>query len=135
MSAPMQALVLASVQRTPGWPEWRSLPAPSGAGRGVRSGSGRLSLQRLRRARLSLMLPGARRFVLGRSIAGGRSWATSAAGFPKVVIAAMADGGNDRAAPDRAPAIEVEFAGTARLSISALMPPEMAAAVIRALRR
>ena len=81
------------------------------------------------------MSPGGRRFVLGRFIAGGRSWATSAAGFPKVVIAAMADGGNDRAAPDRAPAIEVEFAGTARLSIPALTPPELAAAVIRALRR
>jgi hypothetical protein len=51
-----------------------------------------------------------------------------------VVIAAMADGGND-AAPDRGPAIEVEFAGTARLSIPALTPPELAAAVIRALRR
>jgi transposase len=55
-------------------------------------------------------------------------------GFSQVVIAAMADGGND-AAPDRGPAIEVEFAGTARLSIPALTPPELAAAVIRALRR
>jgi hypothetical protein len=52
-----------------------------------------------------------------------------------VVIAAMADSGNDRAAPDGAPAIEVEFAGTARLSIPALTPPELAAAVVRALRR
>jgi transposase len=56
-------------------------------------------------------------------------------GFSQVVIAAMADGGNDRAAPDRGPAIEVEFAGMARLSIPALTPPELAAAVVRALRR
>ena len=59
----------------------------------------------------------------------------ASSGFSQVVIAAMADGGNDRAALDRAPAIEVEFAGTARLSIPALTPPELAAAVIRALRR
>ena len=53
----------------------------------------------------------------------------------RVVIAAMEESGNVRAAPDRAPAIEVEFAGTAWLSIPALTPPELAAAVIRALRR
>ena len=56
-------------------------------------------------------------------------------GFSQAVIAAMADGGNDRVVLDRAPAIEVEVAGTARLSIPALTPPELAAAVIRALRR
>jgi transposase len=56
-------------------------------------------------------------------------------GFSQVVIAAMADRGNDRAALNLAPAIEIEFAGTARLSIPALTPPELAAAVIRALRR
>jgi transposase len=59
----------------------------------------------------------------------------ASSGFSQVVIAAMADGGNDRAALDRAAAIEVEFAGTARLSIPALTPPELAAAVVRALRR
>jgi hypothetical protein len=46
----------------------------------------------------------------------------------------MADGGSDRAALNPAPAIEVEFAGTTRLRIPALTPPELAAAVIRALR-
>jgi len=47
----------------------------------------------------------------------------------------MDDGGNDRAAVDPAPVIEVEFTGAARLRISALTPPELAAAVVRALRR
>jgi transposase len=62
----------------------------------------------------------------------------ASSGFSQVVIAAMAAGGSDRAALDPAPPIEVEFAGTAgtaRLSIPALTPPELAAAVIRALRR
>ena len=56
-------------------------------------------------------------------------------GFSQVVIAAMADGGNDCAALNPAPAIEVEFAGAARLRIPASTPPELAAAVVRALRR
>jgi transposase len=59
-------------------------------------------------------------------------------GFSQVVIAAMADGGDDRAAQNPqnpAPAIEIEFTGAARLRILALTPPELAAAVIRALRR
>jgi len=56
-------------------------------------------------------------------------------GFSQVVIASMDDGGNDRAAVDPAPVIEVEFTGAARLRISALTPPELAAAVVRALRR
>ena len=56
-------------------------------------------------------------------------------GFSQVVITAMADGGNDRAALDRAPAIEVEFGGATRVRIAASTPPELAAAVIRALRR
>jgi hypothetical protein len=43
--------------------------------------------------------------------------------------------GNNRAALDPAPAIEVEFVGAARLCIAALTPPELAAAVVRALRR
>ena len=34
----------------------------------------------------------------------------ASSGFSQVVIAAMADGGNDRAAPDRGSVIEVEFA-------------------------
>jgi transposase len=55
--------------------------------------------------------------------------------FSQVVIAAVDDGGNDRAALDAAPAIEVEFAGAARLRIPALTPPELAAAVVRALVR
>ena len=56
-------------------------------------------------------------------------------GFSQVVIAAMADGGNDRAALNSAPAIEVEFSGAARVRIPASTPPELAAAVVRALRR
>ena len=56
-------------------------------------------------------------------------------GFSQVVIAAMDDGSNDRAALDPVPAIEVEFAGATRLHIPALTPPELAAAVVRALRR
>jgi transposase len=56
-------------------------------------------------------------------------------GFSQVVIAAMDDGSNDRGALDPAPVIEVEFGGAARLRIPALTPPELAAAVVRALRR
>jgi hypothetical protein len=52
-----------------------------------------------------------------------------------VVIAAVDDRGRDRAAPGPAPAIEIEFAGAARVRIPALTPPELAAAVVRALRR
>jgi transposase len=54
--------------------------------------------------------------------------------FSQVVIAAS-DGGNDRPAQNPAPAIEVEFCGAARLRIPALTPPELAAAVVRALVR
>ena len=56
-------------------------------------------------------------------------------GFSPVVITAIDDGGNDRAALDPAPAIEVEFGGAARVHIAASTPPELAAAVVRALRR
>ena len=55
--------------------------------------------------------------------------------FSEVVIAEVDDRGTDRAALGPAPAIEIEFAGRARLHITALTPPELAAAVIRALRR
>jgi transposase len=56
-------------------------------------------------------------------------------GFAEVVIAAVDDGGHDRAALGPAPAIEIELAGTVRVRIAALTPPELAAAVVRALRR
>ena len=56
-------------------------------------------------------------------------------GFSQVVIAAMDDGGNGCGALDRAPAIDVEFGGAARVRIAAATPPELAAAVVRALRR
>jgi len=56
-------------------------------------------------------------------------------GFSQVVIAAMDGCGNDRAALDPAPVIEVEFTGAVRLRIPALTPPELAAAVVRVLRR
>jgi hypothetical protein len=89
----------------------------SGAGRGVRSRSGRLSMRPLRRGRSSPTSPGVRRFAPGRSIAGGRSWQASS-GFSQVVIAAMADGGNDRGALNPAPAsrssLAVPFACASR---------------------
>ena len=56
-------------------------------------------------------------------------------GFAKVVIAAVDDGGNDRTAHSPSSAIEIELAGTVRVRIAALTPPELAAAVVRALRR
>jgi transposase len=56
-------------------------------------------------------------------------------GFAEVVIAAVDDGGNGRTALGPAPAIEIELAGTVRVRIAALTPPELAAAAVRALRR
>jgi transposase len=56
-------------------------------------------------------------------------------GFAEVVIAAVDDGGNESAALGPAPAIEIELAGTVRVRIAALTAPELAAAVVRALRR
>jgi transposase len=56
-------------------------------------------------------------------------------GFSQVVISAMAGGGNGCGALDRAPVIEVEFGGVARVRIAVSTPPELAAAVVRALRR
>ena len=56
-------------------------------------------------------------------------------GFSEVVIAAVDDRSSDRAALGPAPAIEIEFADRARLRIAALTSPELAAAVVRALRR
>jgi hypothetical protein len=47
----------------------------------------------------------------------------------------MDDSSNGRAARNPKPAIELEFTGAARLRTPALMPPELAAAVIRALVR
>jgi transposase len=55
-------------------------------------------------------------------------------GFSEVVIAAVDGSGDDHAAR-RPAAIEIEFAGAARVHIPALTPPELAAAVVRALRR
>jgi len=55
--------------------------------------------------------------------------------FSEVVIAQIDDRGNDSAALGPAPAIKVEFADRARLRIAALTPPELAAAVVRALLR
>jgi transposase len=56
-------------------------------------------------------------------------------GFAEVLIAAVDDAGHDRAALGPAPAIEIELAGAVRVRIPALTPPELAAAVVRALRR
>jgi hypothetical protein len=55
--------------------------------------------------------------------------------FSEVVIAAIDDTRSDRAVLSQAAAIEIEFAGTVRVRITGLTPPELAAAVIRALRR
>ena len=55
-------------------------------------------------------------------------------GFSPVVIASM-DGGTGCGALDGGPAIEVECGGAARVRIAASTPPELAAAVVRALRR
>ena len=56
-------------------------------------------------------------------------------GFAEVVIAAVDDGGHDHAALGSAPAVEIEFADRARVRSPALTPPELAAAVVRVLRR
>jgi transposase len=56
-------------------------------------------------------------------------------GFAEVVIGTVDERSSDRAALGPAPAIEIEFADRARLRIAALTPPELAAAVVRALRR
>jgi transposase len=56
-------------------------------------------------------------------------------GFSQVVIASIDNDSNDRAGLDPAPAIEVEFGGAARVRIAASTPPELAASVVRALRR
>ena len=56
-------------------------------------------------------------------------------GFSEVVIAAVDDRGSNRAALGAAPAIEIEFADRARVRIPALTPPELAAAVVKALVR
>jgi transposase len=59
----------------------------------------------------------------------------ASSGFSRVVVAAMDDGGNDRTAPDPGPVIEVELGSAARVRIAASTPPELAAAVVGALRR
>ncbi|MBV8338249.1 MAG: transposase [Alphaproteobacteria bacterium] len=56
-------------------------------------------------------------------------------GFSQVVIAGMDNGGNDPAALYQGPVIEVEFGGAACVRIAASTPPELAAAVVGALRR
>ena len=56
-------------------------------------------------------------------------------GFSRVVISAMDHDGTGCGALDWAPAIEVEFNGAARVRIAASTSPELAAAVVRALRR
>ena len=56
-------------------------------------------------------------------------------GFAEVVIAGVDDRSSDRAALCPAPAIEIEFTDRVRLRIAALTPPELAVAVVTALRR
>ena len=116
MSARVQALVLASVQKILGWPEWRSLPGASGAGSWSEEQKRAIVEPRLRGARSSPMLPGVRRFAPGKSMAAGRSYAAPATGS-QVVISVMNHGGNGCGAPDLAPAIEVEFAGAPRVHL------------------
>ena len=54
--------------------------------------------------------------------------------FAAVVVAPAASAGEEIALPG-APAIEIDLAGVARVRIPAAMPPDLAAAVLRALRR
>jgi len=54
-------------------------------------------------------------------------------GFSPVLIAPAGDGAGDGAECPAAPAIELEFAGKARLRIPASIPAGLAAAVVKAL--
>lgn len=55
-------------------------------------------------------------------------------GFAEVVIAQTQENDAESVALPTAPAIEVAFAGLARVRIPASMPPDLAAAVVKALR-
>ncbi len=55
-------------------------------------------------------------------------------GFAEVVVARAEESGAENMALPTTPAIEVEFADMARLRIPASMPPDLAAAVVKALR-
>ena len=81
------------------------------------------------------MSPGALTFCAGQIYRWRQELCRAGGGFSEVVIAAIDDRGNDRAALRPASAIEGEFAGAARVRIPVLSPPELAAAVVRALRR
>ena len=81
------------------------------------------------------MSPGALTFCAGQIYRWRQELCRAGGGFSEVVIAAIDDRGNDRAALRPASAIEVEFAGAARVRIPVPSPPELAAAVVRALRR
>ena len=134
MSGTSASVVLAAVQETSRWPACRLLPAANGDGRGVRGKSAPLWLRPSHQERLSLMSPVALRFVPDKSIGGSQERGRTERGFSEVVIAAVDGRGGDHGALGPAPAIEIEFAGRARLHIAASTPPELAAAVVRALR-
>jgi transposase len=55
-------------------------------------------------------------------------------GFAAVVIAQTEESGAESVALPAAPAIEVAFTGVAHVRIPASMPPDLAAAVVKALR-
>ena len=60
-----------------------------------------------------------------------RDLRAAATGFAQVLVAP----GSDGVAIGPAPAIEIEFSGSARIRIPASMPPALAAAVVAALAR
>jgi transposase len=61
-----------------------------------------------------------------------RDLRAAANGFAQVLVAPAGDG---TAAPPPIPAIEIDFAGNARVRIPALVSPALAAAVVEALTR
>ena len=120
----MFALVLETVR----WRGLRSLPARNGGVGGAPSRSGRLLPRAWRRERWSRRSPGGRIFAPARSIAGGGGIRVGD-GFAQVLIAPVGDGAGCPATP----AIEIEFAGKARMRIPASIPTGLAAAVVKAL--
>ena len=104
-------------------------------GHGVGVKSARLWQRPSRLERSLQMSPGAPRFAPDRSIGSTRRCPAPERAFSEVMIATIDDTRSDRAVLSHAAAIEIEFAGTVRVRITGLTPPELAAAMVRALRR
>ena len=119
----MFALVPETVQ----WRGLKSLPARNGGVGGASNRSGRFA---------ESLTPGAvvaeiarRADICPGQIYRWRREIKVGSGFAPVLIAPAGDGAECPAAP----AIELEFAGKARLRIPASIPPGLAAAVVKAL--